>query len=554
MEKTYTIGIDFGTLSGRAVLVDVANGHVVTSAVHTYTHGVLDTSLPDGTPLADSWALQHPADYLEVLEETLPGLLRGSGVKPEQIIGIGIDFTSSTVLPVKRSGTPLCFLDAYKQDPHAYVKLWKHHGAQKYAVKMEELARERCEDWLEAYGEKVSSEWSLPKLWQVLEEAPHIYDVMDDWIEAGDWIVWQLCGVRAQSLCGAGYKSFYRKGRGFPSESYFAALDERLRHVVRDKLSAPILPVCSRAGGLTPEAASRYGLVPGTTVAVSMIDAHACVPAAGIQHPGQVLAIIGTSACYMALDDRMKVIPGISGAVEDGILPGCWGYEAGQSCVGDHFAWFVEKFTPESYAAEAKKQQISIHQYLSNLAQNQKPGEHGLIALDWWNGNRSVLMDSDLSGAIVGMTLHTKPEDVYRALVEATAYGARVILENFEAHDVPVQSLYVSGGICQKNAMIAQIYADVLNRPIHIVSTEEGGALGSAIIAAAAAGAPRGGYSTVTEAIDAMSAPSETVVLPCQAHVPVYEQLFQIYTALHDHFGRQHNEIMHSLKSLRNMR
>ena len=419
---------------------------------------------------------------------------------------------------------------------------------------MEEVARDRNEDWLDAYGGNVSSEWSLPKLWQVLNEAPRIYDAMDDWIEAGDWIVWQLCGIRTQSICGSGYKSFYRKGFGFPSEDYFAALDERLRHVARDKLSAPVLPVCSKAGELTEEAASRYGLVPGTAVAVSMIDAHACVPAAGIKSSGQILAIIGTSACYLALDDRMNAIPGICGAVEDGILPGYWGYEAGQSCVGDHYAWFVENFVPESYTKEAKKRRISIHQYLSNLAQNQKPGEHGLIALDWWNGNRSILMDSDLSGVILGMTLHTKPEDVYRALVEATAYGARVIVENFETHGVNVRDLYVTGGICQKNTMIAQIYADILNCPIHIVSAEEGGALGSAIIAAAAAGEKNGGYPSITIAIDAMSAPSKKVCVPRQENVSIYNRLYQIYSALYDHFGRHHNEVMHALRSIRTMR
>lgn len=551
MDKRFTIGIDFGTLSGRAVLVDVANGHVEASAVRAYTHGVMDTVLPNGAALPDAWALQHPADYLEVLDEVLPQLLRASRVKPEQIIGIGIDFTSSTVLPVKRSGVPLCFLDAYRDNPHAYVKLWKHHAAQQYATKMEEVARQRREDWLDAYGGKVSSEWALPKLWQVLEEAPLLYDAIDDWVEAGDWIVWQLCGVRAQSLCGAGYKSLYRKGAGFPSESYFAALDERLRHVIRDKLSAPVLPVGSRAGGLTEQAAARYGLAPGTAVAAGMVDAHACVPAAGIREPGQVLAIIGTSACFMALDERLHVIPGISGAVEDGILPGFWGYEAGQSCVGDHFAWFVERFVPDAYVREARAQRVSIHQYLSDLAQKQRPGEHGLVALDWWNGCRSVLMDSDLSGAILGMTLHTKPEDVYRALVEATAYGARNILESFEAHGLSVQKLSVSGGILQKNPMIAQIYADVLNRPVHIVSAEEGGALGSAILAAAAAGEARGGYATVSAAIDAMSAPSEACYTPCGQHASVYDRLYRIYLALHDFFGRDHSEILHALKSIR---
>ena len=551
MEKRFTIGIDFGTLSGRAVLVDVASGHVEAAAVRAYTHGVMDTALPNGAALPDSWALQHPADYLEVLDDVLPRLLRVSGVKPEQIVGIGIDFTSSTVLPVKRSGVPLCFLDGYKDNPHAYVKLWKHHAAQPYAKRMEEVARQRNEDWLNAYGGKVSSEWALPKLWQVLEEAPLLYDAMDDWMEAGDWIVWQLCGVRAQSLCGAGYKSFYRKGVGFPSEAYFAALDERLRHVALDKLSAPVLPVGSRAGGLTEEAAARYGLAPGTTVAAAMVDAHACVPAAGIREPGQALAIIGTSACYMALDERLHGIPGVSGAVEDGILPGFWGYEAGQSCVGDHFAWFVERFVPEAYVKEAKEQRISLHQYLSNLAQRQQPGEHGLVALDWWNGCRSVLMDSDLSGVILGMTLRTKPEDVYRALVEATAYGARNILEHFEASGLNVQKLYVSGGILQKNPMIAQIYADVLNRPIHLVSAQEGGALGSAILAAAAAGKERGGYEDVTTAIDVMSAPSETCSVPCEQHASVYERLYRIYLALHDFFGRENSGIMHALKSIR---
>lgn len=354
MGKKYTIGIDFGTLSGRAVLVNVANGHVETSAVRAYTHGVME-AMPDGTALPDTWALQHPADYLEVLDETLPRLLRSSGIRPEQIIGIGIDFTSSTVLPVKRSGTPLCFLDAYRHNPHAYVKLWKHHGAQQYAEKMEEICKARGETLLDLYGGKAFSEWSLPKLWQVLEEAPHIYEAMDDWVEAGDWIVWQLCGVRTQSMCSAGYKSLYRKGTGFPSEEFFAALDERLRHVIRDKLSASVLPVCSSAGGLTEEAASRYGLLPGTPVAVSIIDAHACIPAAGITGPGQVLAIIGTSGCYLTMDERMNAIPGIIGAAKDGSLPGFWGYEAGQSCVGEHFSWFVENSVPESYAKEAKK-------------------------------------------------------------------------------------------------------------------------------------------------------------------------------------------------------
>lgn len=547
MNKTYTIGIDYGTLSGRAVLVDTFDGTVVASAVHAYTHGVMDASMPDGTPLPNDWALQHPADYLEVLEVTVPQLLRDSGVHPEQIIGIGIDVTAATVMPVKRSGIPLCMLPEYQHEPHAYVKLWKHHAAQSYATRMAEVAAERGEDWLSSYGGTVSSEWSLPKLWQVLEEAPQIYTAMDDWMDACDWIVWQLCGQRVQSLCSAGYKCFYRKEGGFPSEDYFAALDERLRTVVRDKLSAPVRPIGSKAGELTEHAANRLGLAAGTSVAVSMIDAHACVPAAGIHRAGQLLAIIGTSTCYMALDSQKHMIPGISGIVQDGILPGSWGYEAGQSCVGDLFAWFADRFVPERYTQEAASKHCSVHQYLSELMRCQKPGEHGLVALDWWNGNRSILSDSDLSGLIIGMTLRTKPEDVYRALVESTAYGARVIVDNFENHGLHIDEVYISGGICQKNEVIAQIYADVLNRPLHIVSAKEGGALGSAIIAAAASGA----YTSIPEAICAMSAPSVMVYHPNSEYAAAYQKLYGLYRSLHDAFGREYSDFMHTLKAIK---
>lgn len=543
----YVIGIDFGTLSGRAALVDVADGRILASAVLDYPHGVMDTQLPDGTPLAPDWALQHPADYMAVLDATLPAVIKESGVDPACVVGIALDVTASTVLPVRGDGTPLCMLKEFAGNPHAYVKLWKHHAAQEKASEMTRIAAERGEEWLSAYGGKISSEWSIPKLWQVLDEAPEIYAAMDAWAKATDWIVWQLCGKWVQSSCAAGYKAFYRKQEGYPDEEYFAALDERLRHVVREKLWAPVVPVFSCAGGLTKEMAARFGLREGIAVGVGGVDAHACVPAAGVTKPGQLLAIIGTSTCHMALSEKRKDVPGICGNVEDGILPGLWGYESGQCCVGDHFAWAAERLAPPMYHQEAKKRGLSIHAYLTERAEKYAPGQSGLLALDWWNGNRSILVDADLTGMILGMTLKTKPEEIYRALIEATAYGMRIVVENYRKNGVPVEEVFALGGISQKNPMAMQIYADVLGMPVRVVSCPQGGALGSAIMAAVASGA----YASVEAAIDAMAAKVERVYEPLASNQRIYQALYEEYARLHDYFGRGENDVMKRLKHLR---
>lgn len=539
----YTIGIDFGTLSGRAVLAETETGRIVASRVHEYAHGVMEADLPQG------WALQHPGDYLEVLETTIPGLMAAAGVPREDVIAIGVDFTASTTLPVDEDGIPLCFREEFSREPHAFVKLWKHHSAQAQANRITALAQARKEPWLEFYGGKVSCEWSVPKLLELLEEAPYIYSAMAHWMEAGDWIVWQLTGQPRQSACGVGYKAFWRQG--FPSPEFFKALDPRLENVSAEKFSAPVIPVCTAAGGLLPCMAQKLGLAAGIPVAASMVDAHACFPTAGITEPGGVLAILGTSGCYMALSREFIPVPGISGAVEDGILPGFWGYEAGQSCVGDHFAWVADRITPESYRQEARLQGVSVQQYLTGLARDQKPGQHGLVALDWWNGNRSILMDADLTGLILGMTLSTRPEDIYRALIEATAYGARTILDNYRRHGLPCDALYTTGGICLKNPMMMQIYADVLNIPVHVADTQQGGALGSAILAAAVAGSGSGGHDTPEAAIKAMAPGCGITYLPDPADAAAYEKLYGIYTRLQDHFGVQNPDIMHTLLSMK---
>ncbi|MCL2160064.1 MAG: ribulokinase, partial [Oscillospiraceae bacterium] len=431
----YSIGVDFGTLSARALLVDVSNGQEIATASAEYKNAVIDeTMVYSGAKLPPDYALQHPQDYLDALEATVKSVIEKSKIDPGDIIGLGIDFTACTVLPVDQSGVPLCGKAKYKENPHAYVKLWKHHAAQKYATKINETAKERGEAWIERYGGKISSEWLFAKICQVLEEAPEIYGEAAYFIEATDWIIWQLTGVQTRNSCTAGYKAMWHKREGYPSKEFFAALNPKFENVVEDKLNCPICPIGTKAGEITKEAAKKFGLREGIAVAVGNVDAHVTVPALGISEVGDMLMIMGTSTCHMLLGDREQIVPGMCGVVEDGILPNLYGYEAGQSCVGDHFAWFAENFV-----AGEQKDKIA---YIAKKAGELKPGESGLLALDWWNGNRSVLVDIDLTGMFLGMTLSTKPEEMYRALVEATAYGTRMIFETFGQSGIEVRRVF----------------------------------------------------------------------------------------------------------------
>ena len=547
----YTIGIDYGTLSGRVLVADVSTGDEIASFVYDYPHAVMSETLPNGVRLGLDWALQHPQDYLDVLYKAVPEAIKLSGVSKDDIIGLGVDFTACTILPVKKDGTPLCFMDEYKDNPHAYVKLWKHHAAQDKANKLNDIAEERGEEWLKNYGGKISSEWAIPKVWQILDEAPEIYDAADSFIEAGDWIVSKLIGKENRSSCFAGYKCNWSKRDGFPSKDFFKSLDPRLENFIDDKWSRDISPTGTKAGELTAEMAEKLGLNAGIAVSVAIIDAHVFVPAAGVAEPGKLVAIMGTSTCHMLLSDEGTPVEGTSGVVEDGILPGFFGYEAGQACVGDHFQWFVENCVPKAYFDEAEKQGLNIHAYLRQKAQTQKPGEHGLVALDWWNGNRSVLIDGDLTGLIVGMTLTTKPEDIYRALIEATAYGTRIIVDTFKNAGVVINEYYAAGGIAKKDPMAMQIYADIINMPVKIVGSDQGGALGSAIFGAVAAGKDKGGYDDVLTAAAKMGKVLDIEYKPNTENVKVYDKLFEEYKLLHDYFGRGANDVMKRLKAIR---
>lgn len=547
----YSIGLDFGTLSGRALIVNTQTGEEIFSAVCDYPHGVMSEALPTGEKLGVDWALQHPQDYLDVLYKIVPEVICGAGVSPDEVIGIGVDFTACTLLPCKKDGTPLCFLPEFEHEPNAYVKLWKHHAAQKYANKVNETAEARNEPWLKNYGGKISSEWAIPKMWQVLDESPEIYEAADTFIEAADWIIWQMCGHEVRNSCCAGYKETWNKKNGFPSKEFFKALDPRLENIVAEKFSENIGASGSKAGELTASAAKKLGLKEGTAIAHAIIDAHVFVPAVGIAEPGKMLAIMGTSTCHMLLSTEDKQVKGIGGVVEDGILPGFFGYEAGQACVGDHFQWFIENCLPASYFEEAKNKNINVHKLLREKAEKQRPGESGLIALDWWNGNRSVLVDGDLTGMIVGMTLSTKPEEIYRALIEATAFGTRIIVEAFREYGVPVDEFYAAGGIAKKDPMTMQIYSDILNLPIKIAGSDQGGALGSAIFGAVAAGSANGGYDDVYTAAEKLGKVMDFTYEPIKENVEIYNKLFEEYKLLHDYFGMGGNDVMKRLKALR---
>ena len=537
------IGIDYGTLSGRAVVVRVSDGQELGSAVHDYPHAVLDHALPTGEALPPEWALQVPADYIAVLRVAVPEALRVSNVDPADVIGIGTDFTACTMVPTLTDGTPLCEVPEFTTSPHAFVKLWRHHAAQPQADRINALARERGETWLARYGGLISSEWEFAKGLQILEEDPESYAAMAHFVEAADWIVWQLTGTYVRNACTAGYKGMYQDDV-YPDEAFLSTLNPVFGSFVGDKLAHTLGQLGDRAGSLSARAAAWTGLPEGIAVAVGNVDAHVTAPAAQAVEPGQMVAIMGTSTCHVMNATELHEVPGMCGVVDGGIVAGLWGYEAGQSGVGDIFGWFVKHSVPSEYYQKAHAAGVSVHELLTEMSRGQAVGEHGLIALDWHSGNRSVLVDHELSGLVVGQTLATRAEDTYRALLEATAFGTRTIIEAFNSSDVPVTELVVAGGLL-KNTLLMQIYADVTNLPLSTIASTQGPALGSAIHAAVAAGA----YPDIHSASSAMGRSDKAAYQPIPAHVKAYEELFAEYTLLHDYFGRGPNEVMHRLKA-----
>jgi L-ribulokinase len=549
--RQVVIGVDFGTESARALVVDAADGRVRGSGVAAYRHGVIDERLPvAGERLGAEWALQHPGDWLDALASSVQTAIAEAGVDPATVAGLGLDFTACTVLPVRADGTPLMQDGALARAPHAWPKLWKHHASQPQATRVTQVAAQRGERWLSRYGGRISSEWLLPKALQVLEEAPDVFGAADLIVEGGDWVVWQLTGRFARNACAAGYKGLWHKRDGYPSDEYLTALHPGLTgfYATRGGGQDVVAPG-TRVGTLTPAWASRLGLPQDTPVGAALIDAHAGVLGSGATAPGDLMLILGTSTCHLLLADREQLVPGVAGVVEDGIVAGLFAYEAGQAAVGDSFAWFVETLASSDVAGAAAAAGRSVHEELTDRASGLRPGESGLLALDWWNGNRSTLVDAELSGLLVGATLGTRPEHVYRALVESTAFGTRVISDALVAGGVPVTRVVAGGGLT-RNPLLLQIYADVLGIDVEVAGAPQASALGAAMLGAVAAGAAGGGHATVETAAAAMAPPPAATYRPTPSARARYADLYALYVELYDLFGRQ-RPLMHRLRALR---
>ena len=549
MASQYSIGLDFGTESVRVLVVDIKDGRIAGQAVHNYDHGVIDQTLPGtNVQLPPDYALQDPQDWLTSLGIACHQAIAQAQITPDQVIGIGVDFTSCTMLPCLRDGTPLCCLDQFRGTPLAWPKLWKHHGAKAEVDRINEIARKRKEKWLARYGGIIGIEWFFPKVLETLNHAPEVYDAAQVWIEGGDWLVWQLVAaekgtgavspprfpdspiprfpVSPRSTCQAGYKAMWNAHTGYPSREYFRAVHPRMANVVTEKMPGTLLSPGQQAGTLAPAMADLLGLRPGIPVSAAIIDAHAGVPGAGVASPSTIVLVMGTSSCHMMNSRIEKLVPGIAGVVEGGILPNFFGYETGQASVGDSFAWV------------AKLLNIS-HQELNERAAQLPPGSGGVLALDWLNGCRTPLMDGRLSGSFTGITLSTRPEQLYRAMMEATAFGVRWIVETLRDGGVPVREFVASGGLPAKSPLLMQIYSDVLSATIKLPETDQSVALGAAILGCIAAGSQTTGYRTIADAIHAMSRlRTDQQYQPNPKAKKQYDRLYALYRDLADPKGR----------------
>jgi L-ribulokinase len=532
----YAIGVDFGTESGRAALVDLSSGDVLATNAVRYPSAVIDQKLPStGERLPHDYALQDPDDWVRVLERGIPAVMKESGVDAEQVVGIGIDFTSCTVLPTTGDGTPLCTLDEWRERRHAWPKLWKHHAAQPVADRLNEVALERGEAFLERYGGRISSEWYFPKLIEVWLEDREVYDACAAYIEATDWIIWWLTGTECRQTATAGFKAMWSPEEGLPPTEYFTTAYPGFDKP-RQKLGDRFVPLGSKAGTVRPEIAKKLKLSESTAVAVGNVDAWVSLPGVGVEDPGTFVIVIGTSICDMIVHPEETRLPGITGVVRDGILPGLYGYEAGQAAVGDMLAWFVEKVAqePDSYGA------------LEKGAAELAPGETGLLALDWWNGNRTILADADLTGAILGLTLQTTREEIYRALLESIAFGSRRIMDNFEEHGLVLSEIVACGGIAERSPLMMQLLADTSGRRVHVPEIAEIPARGAALFGAVAAGV----FDDIRSAIEATRPKKVRTYEPNLEAKKTYDRVYEIYRALYEFLGRSDARLLHELKRI----
>ena len=540
MKSKYSIGLDFGTNSARGLLVDVATGEELATHVWNYRHGQGGVIIDSKDPLL---ARQHPQDYLDGTREVILAVLEKAsdieGFSPEDVIGMGVDTTGSTPMPVDANGMPMAFQESFKNDPSALAWLWKDHTGYAEAKEITELASKIRPNFLAKCGGTYSSEWFWSKILHCLRVSPEMFEATHTWVEIADWIPAHLTGTLSpdslkRGICAAGHKAMFNPSwKGYPDEEFLGQLDSGLAKV-RQTLPEKAYHAANASGGLSPEWAEQLSLREGIPVAIGAFDAHLGGVGSGIA-PGVLVKIIGTSTCDMMvapMGEDLPDIPGLCGIVPESILPNYYGLEAGQSAVGDIFNWFVNSIEPGGSS-------IGTHERLSEEAETLRPGESGLLGLDWHNGNRTILVDQRLTGLLLGLTLHTRPAEIYRALIEATAFGARVIMERFEEYGLKVDRVVNCGGISVKNPLAMQIYADILNRPLEISASEQTCALGAAMAGAVVAGKANGGYDNFEDATAAMTGVLEEKFTPQQEKVDVYERLYALYRQLHDSFGTQ---------------
>jgi L-ribulokinase len=536
----YTIGLDYGTNSVRSLLVDVTTGDELGTSVYEYKTGEAGIILDPGD---HNLARQNPADYLKGVEVTIKEAIEQAKRADKdfdagRIIGIGIDTTGSTPIPVDENGTPLSMSDEFKDNPNACAWLWKDHTAYGEAAEITELAQKEHPEYLAKCGGTYSSEWFFSKVLHCLRTDARVFEAACTWVEHADWMPGVLTGTEAphklkRNRCAAGHKAmFNNEWGGLPAKDFLSKLDPKMGEL-RERLYEETYTVETAAGTLTEEWARKLGLPAGIAVAAGAFDAHLGAVGSGIA-PGRLVKIIGTSTCDMIVSEAGREppdVPGICGIVDGSIVPGYFGLEAGQSAVGDIFNWFVNYI-------QAGGKEAGSHEALTERAAKLKPGQSGLLALDWNNGNRTILVDQRLTGLLVGQTLHTRPEEIYRALIEATAFGALTIINRFEEYGVRVSEVINCGGIAEKNALLMQIYADVTGRQMNISRSAQSCALGSCIAGAVAAGKKAGGYDNVPEAQAAMCGIKETTYKPSEENHRVYMKLYGLYKQLHDAFGK----------------
>ena len=532
MSKKYSIGLDFGTLSARAVIADVTDGKTMPyESVFEYPHAIIQSI--NGEPLPSGYALQHPQDYVDALEFLIPDLLKNNNIDKNSVIGIGIDFTDCTVFPINEDLIPLCCLEEYKCEPHAYAKLWKHHTKEKYAKAIEAAALAYDSSILSVTGGKMTSEFLIPKLYEIFCEAPRVYANTYKFILAGDYIASLLIGKKAIHSKAYSAKQHYNDTQ-FPSKEFFASIDPAFKDVYEEKTVTKLSSVELPVGTLCREWAEKTGLSESVSIAAPILDAHSAICASGIAS-GRIVLTLGTSAVVETLTNKATNIDGVLATSYESVAKECYTIEAGLAAMGDLFDWFVKSCVSESYHQKAKNAEMNIHQYLRSRAKSQEVGAHKLIALDWFNGSRSIVLNNDLSGVIVGLRLSTKPEDIYRALIESTAFGIRRIFDCFRSQGIKIESVSATGGIALKDPMLMQIYASVLNIPIDCLASTQATALGSAIYGAVAGGA----YSSVKEASQAMHSPTLRTYQPIKKDNEKYEKIYAHYLDLCEYFQRK---------------